>query len=240
MTPLPWLAIDTSADQASVAVGSAGVLLAQEIVRGVRRHAVELIPATERVLQAAQVSLGRIHGILVTDGPGSFTGLRIGATVAKGLAYTGGIPVRAASALLVMARGGWRSQPKASARRVLAVSDALRGEWYAALYDIAETGISVLQRPTVIRPEILADWPAPDLLVSELDIPGRPGLERVTGEAAQPRAAVLLDLVGLAGATKEIEDLGTWEPEYGRPAEAQVRWEAQHGRRLPDSAGTPR
>jgi tRNA threonylcarbamoyladenosine biosynthesis protein TsaB len=238
MTPLPWLAFDTSGDKASVAVGSAGVVLAEEIVRDARRHAVELVPAIERVLNAARVPLSRIHGILVTDGPGSFTGLRIGATVAKGLAYAGNIPVRAVSALLVMAHGGWTSKP--TARRVLAVTDALRGECYAALYDIAASGISILREPAVVRPEMLAEWPLPDLLVSELALPGFSGPDRVDGEAAQPRAAVLLDLVGVAGATREIVDLGTWEPEYGRPAEAQVRWEALHGRRLPDSAGTAR
>jgi tRNA threonylcarbamoyladenosine biosynthesis protein TsaB len=239
MTPEPWLAIDTSGDQASVAVGSAGVILAQEVVSGTRRHAIELVPATERVLNAASAPLSQVQGILVTDGPGSFTGLRIGATVAKGLAYAGTIPVRTASALLVMARGGWRSISDPTARRVLAVTDALRGECYAALYDITESGISVLREPAVLRPEALAEWPAPDLLVSELELPGLSG-QRITGEAAQPRAAVLLDLLGVTGATREIGDLVTWEPEYGRPAEAQVRWEALHGRRLPDSAGTAR
>ena len=240
MTPLPWLALDTSGDQASVAVGSAGVILAQEIVRGTRRHAVELVPATERVLAAAGVSLQQIHGILVTDGPGSFTGLRIGATVAKALAHTCLIPVRTASALMVIARGGWRSLSRPTARRVLAVSDALRGECYAALYDIAEAGISVIREPAVVRPEELSEWDAPDLLVSELELAGLSGLERVNGEAAQPRASVLLELVGVPGATREIMELETWEPEYGRPAEAQARWEAAHGRRLPDSAGTAR
>lgn len=239
MTPLSWLAIDTSGDQASVAVGSAGVVLAEEIVRGTRRHAIELVPATERVLNAAGMPLAHIHGILVTDGPGSFTGLRIGATVAKGLAYAGKLPVRTASALLVMARGGWKSRSNLDARRVLAVTDALRGECYAALYDITESGISVLREPAVTRPELLVEWPVPDLLVGEPGLPGLAG-HRIIGEAAQPRAAVLLDLVGVSGATRDIDDLMTWEPEYGRPAEAQVRWEALHGRRLPDSAGTAR
>lgn len=226
MTPLPWLAFDTSGDHASVALGSAGIVLAEEVVTGARRHAIELIPATERVLQSARVSLGQVHGILVADGPGSFTGLRIGATVAKALAHAGTIPVRTASALLIIARGAWKrdGHQGASARRILATSDALRGERFAALYDIGEKEVRVVREPQVVRPESLAEWESPDLMANDVE----------------PRASILLDLLGISGATREIPDLETWEPEYGRPAEAQARWEAVHGRRLPDSAGTAR
>jgi tRNA threonylcarbamoyl adenosine modification protein YeaZ len=216
-----WIAIETSGDQASVAVGRPGELLAMETVQGARRHAAELIPALERALAKAGVRLAAIGGILVSEGPGSFTGLRIGATVGKGLATSLRLPLRTASALLVMARGGWRRQPGAT--RILAVSDALRGEVYAALYDMTEREIVTLHAPHVIHPEALARWEKADLEVREL-----------------AGAAMLLDLLGVPGATTEVAELDTWEPEYGRPAEAQARWEAAHGRRLPDSAGTAR
>lgn len=221
MTKDLWVAIETSGDRASVAVGRPGTVLATEAVPGARRHAAELIPALDRALQAAGVGLESLIGVLVSDGPGSFTGLRIGATVGKGLATSLGLPLRTASALLVMARGGWRQHPGAT--RVLAVSDALRGEVYAGLYDIGEGKISVLRPPHVIHPDALPHWEKPDLQVQEL------------GDAA-----VLLDLLGVPGATAEVAELDTWEPEYGRPAEAQARWEAAHGRRLPDSAGSAR
>jgi tRNA threonylcarbamoyl adenosine modification protein YeaZ len=221
MTPLLWLALDTSGDQASVALGSAGVMLAESVVDGARRHAVELLPAIERMLAAASVRLDQVHGILLTDGPGSFTGLRIGATVAKALARVGHLPVRTASALLVIARAGWHEAR--TARRVLAQTDALRGELYAALYDMTASEIRTIREPHVVRPLELAGWEPPDLVARH-----------------PPRASVLLDLLGIPGATREIRDLETWEPEYGRPAEAQARWEAAHGRRLPDSAGTAR
>lgn len=216
-----WVALETSGDQASVAVGRPGEVLALETVQGARRHAAELIPALERALAKAGVRLASLGGVLVSEGPGSFTGLRIGATVGKGLAASLSLPLRTASALLVMARGGWRRHPGAT--RILAVSDALRGEYYAALYAMTEREITTLHPPHVIRPEALDQWEKPDLDVRELS-----------------DASMLLDLLGVPGATFEVAELDTWEPEYGRPAEAQARWEAAHGRRLPDSAGTTR
>ena len=51
--------------------------------------------------------------------------------------------------------------------------------------------------------------------------------------------ARLLALVGVRGGAARIESVQAWEPVYGRPAEAQARWETTHGRPLPDSVGSP-
>lgn len=238
--PAPmWIACETSGDRASVATRLPDGSIAEEIIAGSRRHARELIPAIERVLVTSGCSIKRVQGILVSDGPGSFTGLRIGATVAKGLAHMRRCPLRTASALAVMARGGWRIAGGAP-RRVLAVSDALRGEVYGAMYQIGETSMVTL-RPWAVMPlSDLATWPVADLLVSTLALPQLAVAERLTGEAAMPRAATLLDLLPIEGATTLVTNLETWEPVYGRPAEAQARWEAVHGRHLPDSTGTSR
>ena len=55
-----------------------------------------------------------------------------------------------------------------------------------------------------------------------------------------PLAAMSLSLFSRAGAARAIDDLSAAEPVYGRPAEAQVKWEARHGRPLPDPSSTPR
>jgi hypothetical protein len=53
-----------------------------------------------------------------------------------------------------------------------------------------------------------------------------------------PSARQLIGLIGKQGGAREITDVEEWEPLYGRPAEAQARWETAHGRPLPDSVGS--
>jgi gamma-glutamyltranspeptidase len=68
-------------------------------------------------------------------------------------------------------------------------------------------------------------------------------LERWSGRPAvgppdgAPHARCLIDLVGRKGGAVRVEDAGSWEPVYGRPAEAQARWEMTHGSPLPNSSG---
>jgi tRNA threonylcarbamoyladenosine biosynthesis protein TsaB len=219
-----WIAIETSGDQASVAVALPGGAVVEEMIGGVRRHARELVPALARVLDWTAT---QPRGIVVSEGPGSFTGLRIGATVAKAIAHVHRCPLRTASALSVIARGAWRRSAVVESagcdQRILAVTDALRGEFYAALYLIGPNRLEIIQPPAVVTPEQLAGWPPPDLRAEPFAL-----------------AATLLDLLDVDGGTVPVENLETWEPEYGRPAEAQARWEATHGRRLPDSSGATR
>ena len=218
-----WIAIETSGNHASVALGAAGGEVLEEVITGLRQHAREVVPAMARLLNQAGHRPEDVRGIVISDGPGSFTGLRIGATVAKALAHVYHSPLRTASALLVIARGAWReSAVGASAgcdQRVLAVSDALRGESYAALYRIGPREVAVIKPPAVVTPATLAGWPAADFRADSL-----------------PLASTLLELLEVEGGTVPVHDLETWEPEYGRPAEAQARWEAAHGRPLPGSS----
>jgi tRNA threonylcarbamoyladenosine biosynthesis protein TsaB len=222
-----WLAIETSGDQASTALAGSRGEIFEEVITGVRRHARELVPAVERVLARAGARVSDVRGIVVSDGPGSFTGLRIGATVAKALAHVHQCPVRSSSALAVIARGAWRESAVVESAgcdlRVLAVTDALRGELYAALYQVGPSRLEILEPPAVVTPATLATWPTADL----------------RAETA-PLASRLLDLLEVDGGTVLVHDLESWEPEYGRPAEAQARWEAAHGRRLPDSSRSTR
>src|SRR5918996_1302883 len=94
--------------------------------------------------------------------------------------------------------------------------------------------------PGVWRPEILAAMGlAPDALVGEAPPPARETLERATGltmitpPEGAPRATALIGLAAIEGGTREVPSVLEWEPVYGRPAEAQARWEIAHGRPLP-------
>ncbi|MGE0353810.1 MAG: tRNA (adenosine(37)-N6)-threonylcarbamoyltransferase complex dimerization subunit type 1 TsaB [Gemmatimonadales bacterium] len=240
-----WLAIETSGDEASVALGREGVVHARAGVSGARRHAALLLPTVERVLEEAGRTLDDIEGVVVSDGPGSFTGLRVGATVAKSLAHDRGWPMRTASALLAQAWHGAGVPDRRKAEPVvLSVSNALRGEVYAAVYRVASRMVTELLAPTVMAPDGLRNTGfAPEIVVTGLDLPAEtwpPEARTITGGGGILHAESLIELLAVGNGTRIIENQETWEPEYGRPAEAQARWEAAHGRKLPDSPGAER
>lgn len=229
------LAIDTSGDRAGVALGTPNRVRAEETIIGARRHAGVLLPMIDRVLGAAGVPPAGLEGIVLADGPGSFTGLRVGAAVAKALSDTHGTPLWTASALLVLAAGLPRD-----GRCVLAASDALRGEIYLAAYRVRLGVVETLLPPTVRAPaEVPALGLPVDLVCGAAPHPVLETLAAALGArfapppSGGPRAADLLALAGMPGGAVPVPDPAGWEPDYGRPAEAQRRWEVAHGRVLP-------
>lgn len=225
-----WLAVETATDRASVALGGHGGLLAEETVVGARQHASQLLPAIETCLQRAGIDYGHLEGIALADGPGSFTGLRVGATVAKALVRVRRVPLWVAPSLLVVARAALA----VPGIPVVSVANALRGELFAAAYRFHPGRVETLLSPTVLAPATLLERvPAPFHLAG-------PAAPTLGGQPSWPKAAQLLELIGAAGGVRLVADPDRWEPEYGRPAEAQVKWEHQHGRSLADSAGRPR
>lgn len=87
------LAIDTSSDMAGVALSDGGKAVAECNWRSHQNHTVELMPAVSRLLERAGVGFGELKGVVVARGPGSFNGLRVGISTAKGLALSRGIPL---------------------------------------------------------------------------------------------------------------------------------------------------
>jgi len=238
-----WLALETATDRASVAVGERVEDAVEESLSGARRHAGALLPMIAAALERRGVSLEDLSGVLVSDGPGSFTGLRVGASVGKALARARGLPLWTAPSLVVRAAG----VAGTGSGLVLAVSDALRGDLYAAAVRFDAGRVQVELEPGVWRPEALAALELmPDVLAGEAPPPAAAALERWTGRPligppeGAPHAARLIGLTALAGGARMVEDAQGWEPVYGRPAEAQARWETAHGRPLPDSVGGAR
>ena len=235
------LAIETATDSASVALGLPGADPLEENVPGARRHAAALLPMIQTLLRRAGASLDDVSGIVLSDGPGSFTGLRVGASVAKALVHARGIPLWVAPSLLVRAAGVARGNAL-----VLAVAGALRGEVYAAAYRFLPDRIHTELAPSVRHPDdLVRGGSVPEIVVGEAPADIIAALEAWTGRPVigppdgSPHAGRLLGLVGHAGGARRVEAAAGWEPVYGRPAEAQARWEMAHGRPLPDSVGSP-
>src|SRR5207244_2815040 len=126
-----WLAIDTATEIASVAVGRPPTAQSGAQVRGARRHAAEVIRLVDFALTRLAVRPRDLAGIVVGDGPGSFTGLRIGWAAEKGLAHEAGLELRAIPSLMAAAAG---AAPKLGAEPVAACFEPLRGQAYGAGY----------------------------------------------------------------------------------------------------------
>ena len=229
-----WLAIDTATDIASVAVAAGGKTVARSI-RGARQHAAKILGLVHEVLTLASISLDDINGIVVGDGPGSFTGLRIGWAAAKGLAHERQLPLVAIPSLLGAAHA-------AGVNVAAACYDALRGEVFGAVYEFDNDQVKAIVAPALFTVPMLVARAqrSPDVAVgdgAELD---PEAVKRWTGRAPvglaalPPIAASLLALTAYDGARSPI-DRTLAEPVYGRLAEAQVKWESRHGRPLPHS-----
>ncbi len=123
------LAIDTSTDEASVAVSDDSGILAEFSWRAGRNHSRDLSPIIERMLAVTDVAAGDLTAVTVAIGPGSFSGIRVGLSHAMGLAMALRIPLAGISTLDVIAFQASREAPS-----VWAVIGAGRGQAFAAHY----------------------------------------------------------------------------------------------------------
>ncbi len=232
------LAIDTATDIGAVAV-SAPDGEVQEVRIADRRHAASLIPEAAGLLERCGVGWGDLSEIVVADGPGSFTGLRIGFASVRGVLHAHPrVALRTVPSLLGTA---WAAR-EADGDTVAALYDALRGEVFVAVYRFAAGAPEALVAPTLLEASALRSLPTPRVVVGDgataypADVRAWVGSEpRHAKGGASARA--LLELAGMEGVAETIVDPDAWDPTYGRRAAAQDRWEAEHGRPLPDPTG---
>lgn len=215
------LVLEASTYAGSVAVIDGSAVLAERAVAMRGREHEALMPAVAEVLEAAGLGVQAISRVACGEGPGSFTSLRIAGAIAKGIAMAASVPLVPISslALLVASR-----EPQAPGQ-FLAVVDAMRGERYVQAFAVGDAG----DMTKVGGLHILA--------ASEVAQMARAVGATVLGPGEQGEALVVPRAGAAARITNMIEaagnaDLGRWEPGYGRLAEAQVKWEADHGRPL--------
>lgn len=120
-------ALDSATAAGSAAIMRDGELLSEQVSDGAQPHSMALMPMCDEVFRQAGVSPHEIDGYAVTAGPGSFTGLRIGMGIIKGMAFGTGKPCAAVSTLEALAWG-----LRGSRRTVAAVLDARQGRVYTA------------------------------------------------------------------------------------------------------------
>jgi tRNA threonylcarbamoyladenosine biosynthesis protein TsaB len=130
------LAIETSGDLAGIAAADASGTLAEVAFRHRMELSRFLFPRIEETLALAGLAVEDVEAIAVSAGPGSFTGLRIGVTAAKSLAYARGVPLVEVGTLEALAA----AHPVPSGTLVCAVLPASGGQLFAALYHAGEAG----------------------------------------------------------------------------------------------------
>jgi len=146
------LAMDSSAKSASVAACSDGELMAQYFQNSGLTHSRTLLVMVEDLLKNLELSISDFDLIAVASGPGSFTGVRIGVSAAKGLALGADLPVCGVSTLLAMAH-----QIHLPDIRLCAVMDARRNQVYNAIFECSAGLPQRLSQDRAISLEELAE-----------------------------------------------------------------------------------
>lgn len=157
------LGIETATRIGSVGIVDDDKTLAARCLGETASHAVSLLQLVQKALADAGLRVVDVDLFAVSIGPGSFTGLRVGLSVAKGLALAVGRPVVAVPTLEAFAHA-----TGARPGTVWPVLDARKGEVYAAAYRTTTAGLVCARAPMVVRPDVLVESIAPPcVLVGE-------------------------------------------------------------------------
>lgn len=160
------LAFESSVRPASVALLDGEKLISEYTQCTALTHSRTLLPMAEDLLKNAELSLSDVDGFAVSQGPGSFTGIRIGVSTVKGLSWASGKPCAGVSTLEAMAYNGI-----SRGGIVCPVMDARRGQVYNALFEIIEgEPVRLCEDRAISLEELSADlgkYSAPPYLVGD-------------------------------------------------------------------------
>lgn len=226
------LGIDTSNQVMSVALVEDSTLLVEKVVNLKRNHSIQLMPAIESLFKEVGWEPKEIDRVAVAKGPGSYTGVRIGVTVAKTLAFSLNVELVGVSSLHVLAGNGERIPDS----YIVPLFDARRDNIYTGLYEYRENKCIPVEADTHISADLWADYlktlNAPiqfvgadvqkhtDLFKSKL------GNRLITLPMSRhyPRASVLAEMAS----SMDPEVIHLFEPDYLKLAEAEQNWMEAH------------
>ncbi len=192
------LAIETSTEACSVALG-VGSEVTERLALENRSHGERVLPWVAELMAGAELGYQDLDGIVVSQGPGGFTSLRIGLAIVQGMALGAGLPVYPVSSLATLAREGFLARGPG---HFLAILDARMGEVYTGGYQVGEGELQLVGEESLVRPAQVA-VPGPGSWAGcGSGFPAYPGiLENALGSALDgvvedcwPRARSLLSL----------------------------------------------
>nr|WP_113866211.1 tRNA (adenosine(37)-N6)-threonylcarbamoyltransferase complex dimerization subunit type 1 TsaB [Brenneria salicis]NMN91575.1 tRNA threonylcarbamoyladenosine biosynthesis protein TsaB [Brenneria salicis ATCC 15712 = DSM 30166]RBP63045.1 tRNA threonylcarbamoyladenosine biosynthesis protein TsaB [Brenneria salicis ATCC 15712 = DSM 30166]RLM30795.1 tRNA (adenosine(37)-N6)-threonylcarbamoyltransferase complex dimerization subunit type 1 TsaB [Brenneria salicis ATCC 15712 = DSM 30166] len=227
------LALDTATEACSVALWNDGEIHSLFEVCP-REHTQRVLPMVQQVLAEGGLTLGELDAVAFGQGPGSFTGVRIGIGIAQGLALGAELPMIGVSTLATLAQGAFR---RINATQVLAAIDARMGEVYWAQYqrdadgvwqgDASEAVLTPLQTQTLTA-ALQGEWVTvgtgwqtyPDLVVHA-------ALTLRDGDMLLPRAEDMLPLAYRQWRAGQAVSVELAQPRYLRN---DVAWKKLPGR----------
>ncbi len=213
------LAIDTASRLASIALYGQDGVLAEQTWRSRNNQSVEVLPAIERLLAFTNCARTDLGAVAVAKGPGSFTGLRIGISVAKGLCLALSIPIIAVPTLEISAySAGDPGGP------VVAVSEAGRGRIHVGTYVFADglpslEGEITLQHvdtwvPDAAEPLLITGEIPPALAKRLQHLPNGYAISLASPAGSVRRAGYLAELAWYRWRSGQTDDLDTLTPLY--------------------------
>jgi len=224
------LGIDTSNMPLGIALMDGNVIKGEIITNVKKDHSARVMPAIESLLRQCGVAPDELDLIVVAKGPGSYTGVRIGVTIAKTLAWSLGIPIAGVSSLEVLAANG-RYFPGV----IAPLFDARRGQIYTGLYRYEGSVLRCLEEDRIVAADEWAhqlSQQGEDVLFVGVDAPLYSELFRnhlgerahvAPPSLAMPRPSELV----IIGKEKERENVHMFVPNYIRLAEAEAKWLAK-------------
>lgn len=222
------LALETSSALGSIALGWNRELVETASLSGPRRHATELLPAIRSLCRRNGAEPGSITQIMLSIGPGSFTGLRIGVTVARMMAMTTGATLVSVPTLSVIAQNALAVTP--APPNIAVILDAKRGRVYAGQFDhLAGCYITTSQPQEHDPADFLRGQPSSCAVLGEGVLYHQAAVEQsgltvLPRELDPPRAETVMRLgwqMADEGKTVERRNL---IPTYIRPPEAEEKW----------------
>ncbi|MFZ2464090.1 MAG: tRNA (adenosine(37)-N6)-threonylcarbamoyltransferase complex dimerization subunit type 1 TsaB [Caldibacillus thermoamylovorans] len=221
------LAIDTSTNVLGVGIASSEKIIGEYITNIKRNHSTRVLPAIDFLLKDCGMDIKEINKIIVANGPGSYTGLRIGLTIGKTLAWTLNIPIVGVSSLKLMA---------ASARYfdgyISPVMDARRGNIFTGLYEYKEgklmQAVDDQHIPTEEWCKLLKTFDKPVLLLgNDVVIHEQVIVNQLAKQVQFAPITVNIPKPGeLALLAKDLKEknVHSFAPNYLRLAEAEAKW----------------
>ncbi|ABO51391.1 peptidase M22, glycoprotease [Desulforamulus reducens MI-1] len=228
------LGIEAATPVAGVAMVENGRILAERLVNNRRTHSVNLLPMIKDIIEEAGITTKQVNAVAVSSGPGSFTGLRIGMTTAKTLAWIWQIPIIGVSTLEALAL-----PLMAREQIVCPILNARKNEVYTSIFRGRTGRPEMLEGPLAIGiselVQKLEKWPGPVTFVGDAVPVYQEEIIKLLGQRALfgaqsaqlPRGAAVAELgywEMLAGGGVMPLDL---EPEYIRLSEAEVKLAAK-------------
>jgi tRNA threonylcarbamoyladenosine biosynthesis protein TsaB len=216
------LLLETSGRVGQVALAEGESLLAARRLDETRRQARDLAPAVANLLAEVGWKPRDISAVVVSRGPGSYTGLRVGIMSAKAFAYAAGCPVLAIDTFAVIAR-----QAPAEANPLDVIADAQQQKVYLQRFEHGAPASPLTIRPAA---EWLAGTPSPwvsgpGLRLHGVGLPAH--VHAVEESQWEPRPEGLLALALRRWAAGEHDDPFAVEPLYLRPSSAEQQWQGR-------------